>query len=50
VINQTNDYRLLHYESIEVSIPELSEGIPSLFASKQLEEGNDVVEGNILEG
>ena len=35
---------------VEASIPELQTGIPALFATNQLEPGNDVVEGNFREG
>ena len=36
--------------AIEATIPELTNGIPALFATNQLAPGNDVVEGNFTEG
>jgi hypothetical protein len=36
--------------AVEASVPELQTGIPSLFATNQLETGNDFVKGNFTEG
>ena len=35
---------------VEASVPELQTGIPALFATNQIEPGNDFVEGNFTDG
>ena len=34
---------------VEASVPELQTGIPALFATNQIESGNDFVEGNFTD-
>ena len=36
--------------AVEASVPELQTGIPSLFATNQIESGDDIVEGDFMEG
>ena len=36
--------------AVEASLPELAEGIPSMFAANQLEAGDNIIEGEVLEG
>ena len=35
--------------AVEASLPELTKGIPSMFAANQLDAGGDIVEGEVLE-